>query len=276
MAIGRRHSRFSGGTTLLTQWACPAPADGSIIRRCPIRNSSIPQRRSRSARSPVSLRWIFRQRSIPSRSFNGVAPLESAGAGDVAYMDNPKYLDALTRTRAGAGAALPRNFSAPSRRVRSCLSCQTPIPSTPQSSNASIRKQVLRGSAFGADGISPGSVVHPSARLEPRVTIDPGAVIGPGAEIGEGSVRRGQCGDRSACAHWSGLQHRAWSECIACLDRQSRDHPPGCSDRAGRLRFRHGARRSPQGPPDRSGDHPGRCRDRWQHYHRPGSKAATR
>ena len=49
--------------------------------------------------------------------------------------------------------------------------------------------QALRPqSLFGATGISPGAMVHPSARLEPGVVVDPGAIIGPAAEIGAGTV----------------------------------------------------------------------------------------
>ncbi len=43
-------------------------------------------------------------------------------------------------------------------------------------------------SSFGATGVSPGAIIHPSARLEPGVVVDPGAVIGPEAEIGSGAL----------------------------------------------------------------------------------------
>ncbi len=38
----------------------------------------------------------------------GVAPLESAGPGDLAYMDNPAYGSALAATRAAACLVTPR------------------------------------------------------------------------------------------------------------------------------------------------------------------------
>jgi UDP-3-O-[3-hydroxymyristoyl] glucosamine N-acyltransferase len=117
----------------------------------------------------------------------GAAPLESAGPSDIAYMDNPRYGDALAATRAGAcfvsqrfAARVPATTAAlvtpePYRAYAKALAYLYPTAMRPQSS-------------FGAIGISPGAVVHSSARLEPGVVVDPGAVIGPDAEIGGGSI----------------------------------------------------------------------------------------
>jgi UDP-3-O-[3-hydroxymyristoyl] glucosamine N-acyltransferase len=117
----------------------------------------------------------------------GVAPLENAGPGDLAYMDNPAYVGALAATRAAACLVTPRYASkVPSHTVALV---------TPQAYR--VFAQVLAvlfpsamrpESSFAATGISPGSFVHPSARLEHGVRVDPGAVIGPHAEIGSGSL----------------------------------------------------------------------------------------
>jgi UDP-3-O-[3-hydroxymyristoyl] glucosamine N-acyltransferase len=117
----------------------------------------------------------------------GVAPLENAGPGDLAYMDNPAYVSALTGTRAAACLVTPRYApKVPSHTVALV---------TPQAYR--VFAQVLAvlfpsamrpESSFAATGISPGSFVHPSARLEHGVRVDPGAVIGPHAEIGSGSL----------------------------------------------------------------------------------------
>jgi UDP-3-O-[3-hydroxymyristoyl] glucosamine N-acyltransferase len=117
----------------------------------------------------------------------GVAPLESAGPNDLAYMDNPAYGAALALTRAGACLVTPR-FAA---KVPS----QTVALVTPQAYR--VFAQVLGllfpsalkpETAFASTGISPGSFVHPSARLEHGVKVDPGAVISPHAEIGAGTL----------------------------------------------------------------------------------------
>jgi len=117
----------------------------------------------------------------------GVAPLESAGPGDLAYMDNPAYGGALAATRAAACLVTPR-FAAK-------VPAHTVALVTPQAYR--VFAQVLGilfpsamrpESSFASAGISPGSFVHPSARLEHGVRVDPGAVIGPHAEIGSGTL----------------------------------------------------------------------------------------
>ena len=44
----------------------------------------------------------------PSRPIGGAAPLESAGPTELAYMDNARYAEALTQTRAGICLVGPR------------------------------------------------------------------------------------------------------------------------------------------------------------------------
>ncbi|MGO4386183.1 UDP-3-O-(3-hydroxymyristoyl)glucosamine N-acyltransferase [Microvirga sp. 2YAF29] len=117
----------------------------------------------------------------------GVAPLESAGPSDLAYMDNPAYGGALASTRAGACLVTPR-FAAK-------VPVQTIALVTPQAYR--VFAQILGllfpsalkpETSFASTGVSPGSFVHPSARLEHGVKVDPGAVIGPHAEIGAGTL----------------------------------------------------------------------------------------
>ncbi len=117
----------------------------------------------------------------------GVAPLESAGPTDLAYMDNPAYVGALAATRAGACLVTPRYAAK--------VPAHTVAIVTPQAYRVfALVLGVLFPSAlkpessFAATGVSPGSFVHPSARLEHGVKVDPGAVIGPYAEIGAGTL----------------------------------------------------------------------------------------
>jgi UDP-3-O-[3-hydroxymyristoyl] glucosamine N-acyltransferase len=122
-----------------------------------------------------------------ARVLGGVAPLESAGPSDLAYMDNPVYARALTVTGAGACLVSPR-FAA--KVPGGTVAIVTPQP---YRVFARVLALLFPGamrpeSSFGARGVSPGSFVHPAARLEPGVTVDPGAVIGPGAEIGAGTL----------------------------------------------------------------------------------------
>lgn len=123
----------------------------------------------------------------PERRVEGVAPLETAGGSDAAYMDNPKYVAALAGTSAGLCFVSPR-FS--ERVPAGTVALVTPAPYHAFAKLLSVfHPQALRpGSMFGSAGVAPGAFVHATARLEADVTVDPGAVIGPGAEIGAGTV----------------------------------------------------------------------------------------
>ena len=117
----------------------------------------------------------------------GVGPLDTAVAGQVTFLDNPKYADALTSTRASACLLSERYADR-------CPAGTIPLISAdPYRAFAklvgSLYPDAMRpGSSFGAGGVSPMSFVHPEARLEPDVVVDPGAVIGPRAAVGSGTV----------------------------------------------------------------------------------------
>lgn len=117
----------------------------------------------------------------------GVAPLDGAGPDDLAYMDNARYADALAATRAGS-CLVARRFA-----ERVPPNTVALVTAQPHDAIAKILARLyptaLRpGSLFGSTGVSPGSIVHPTARLERGAVVDPGAVIGPLAEIGSGTV----------------------------------------------------------------------------------------
>jgi UDP-3-O-[3-hydroxymyristoyl] glucosamine N-acyltransferase len=123
----------------------------------------------------------------PDLRFRTVASLEEAGPSDLAYMDNPGYLDALALTRAGACLVSSR-FAASVPTGTYALTVPAPYR-VYAAVLARLHPSALRPrSAFGASGVTPGSFVHPTARLEPEVAIDPAAVVGPGSEIGRGTV----------------------------------------------------------------------------------------
>lgn len=123
----------------------------------------------------------------PDRRITGAAALEAAGPADLAYMDNPKYTEALAATSAGLCLVSPRFVA---RIPAGTVALVTPTPYHLFARIlAKLHPEALRpGSVFGAQGVAPGAFVHATAVLEAGVTVDPGAVIGPGAEIGSGSV----------------------------------------------------------------------------------------
>jgi UDP-3-O-[3-hydroxymyristoyl] glucosamine N-acyltransferase len=123
----------------------------------------------------------------PDRLVHGVAPLDAAGPGDLVFLDNPRYADDLTRTRAAACLVAPK-FAARVPAGTATLLSPEPYRAAALVAARLYPEAMRPGSMVGADGLSPGSFIHPQARLEQGVTVDPGAVIGPGAEIGSGTV----------------------------------------------------------------------------------------
>jgi UDP-3-O-[3-hydroxymyristoyl] glucosamine N-acyltransferase len=121
------------------------------------------------------------------RIVHDVAALDEAGPDDLAFFDNPRYLDDFKATRAGAALVASRYAAyAPA-------GCATLVTSQPYRAMAQVMSRlypqaVRPRSAFGETGVSPAAFVHSAARLEPGVIVDPGAVIGPGAEVGAGSL----------------------------------------------------------------------------------------
>jgi UDP-3-O-[3-hydroxymyristoyl] glucosamine N-acyltransferase len=120
-------------------------------------------------------------------AIRGVAALADAGADDLAFLDNAKYADQLGATRAAACLVSERHSALVPAGTAAI------VVAHPHAAFVSVSRrlfpQALRPqSLFGATGISPGAVIHPSARLESGVVVDPAAVVGPGAEIGAGTL----------------------------------------------------------------------------------------
>ena len=121
------------------------------------------------------------------RMILAASPLETAGPDDLAYMDNARYRDALSSTRAAA-CLVSQRFSARVPPGTVALVVRDPYRAF-AGLLARFHPDAMRpGSLFASAGVSPGAHVHPEARLEVGVRVDPGAVIGPGAEIGSGTV----------------------------------------------------------------------------------------
>ncbi len=123
----------------------------------------------------------------PARAITGAAALENAGAGDIAYMDNPKYTEALAATSAGLCLVSAR-FAERVPVGTTALVSPTPYHAFAKVLARFFPSALKPGSIFGSQGVAPGAFVHATAVLEAGVTVDPGAVIGPGAEIGSGTV----------------------------------------------------------------------------------------
>ncbi len=118
----------------------------------------------------------------------GVAPLDTAGPGDLTFLDNKKYIDRLATTRASACLVHSRFADKVPEGVVAIVAVD------PYRAFATVVGKLypaalrLEGAYGEPDGIAAGAHVHPTARLEPGVTVEPGAVIGARAEIGTGTV----------------------------------------------------------------------------------------
>lgn len=116
-----------------------------------------------------------------------VSALSNAGPDSLTFLDNPKYAGQLAVTRAAACLVHARQRDLVPADVAAII-----VPH-PHAAFVSVSRrlypQALKPqSLFGATGISPGAMIHPTARLESGVVVDPGVVVGPQAEIGSGTV----------------------------------------------------------------------------------------
>jgi len=128
------------------------------------------------------------RRGDPATPIAGAAPLETAAAGDLSFLDNPKYVKHLAGTAAAACLCQPRYAERVPPHV-AVLEAAEPYRAysayLAQAFPAALRP---RGYFEGADGAAVRGAVHPEARLEEGVRVEPGAVVGARAEIGGGTL----------------------------------------------------------------------------------------
>jgi len=114
-------------------------------------------------------------------TFNDVRHLEDAGPTHVSFLDNKQYVDAFTKS--GAGACIVRaEFAERAPRGMSLL-----ITPEPYMAYARVASAFYPAAPDG-HGISPSAHVDPRASIGANVRIMPGAVIFQGAEVGDNSI----------------------------------------------------------------------------------------
>lgn len=116
-----------------------------------------------------------------------IAPLDRAGAHDLAFLDNPAYVAQFEATGAGAVIVRPK-FAGRAPRGTAVLVGDDPHRAFALAV-ARFYPDALRplGPYGGKAGVSSGAV-HPDARIEAGVTVEPGAVVGAGCAIGAGTL----------------------------------------------------------------------------------------
>ena len=116
-----------------------------------------------------------------ARMIFDIRALSEAGPGQVAFLDNKKYLPQLERSSASA-----------------CLVHPAMLSKVPATTVALVTKQPYHGFARALALFYPGAMrpqiaspgqppVHPSAVIEEGAEIETGAVVGPEAQIGRGA-----------------------------------------------------------------------------------------
>lgn len=122
-----------------------------------------------------------------AQTIERLAPIDEAGPGSLAFLDNPKYAAKIDECRATALLVAPR-FAERTPPGTIALVTADPYRAFALVSAQLYPSAMRPGSSFGLSGVSPAAFVHPEARLEADVVVDPGAVIGPRAEIGAGTI----------------------------------------------------------------------------------------
>jgi UDP-3-O-[3-hydroxymyristoyl] glucosamine N-acyltransferase len=120
----------------------------------------------------------------PAARIHDVKPLSDAGAGDLAFFENRKYLAQLEATRASACLVAP-GFVNRVPEATAALVVGAPYRAFAQALALFYPEAMLPKTAMSSAGDPP---VHPTAVLEEDVQIEPGAVIGREAQIGRGTV----------------------------------------------------------------------------------------
>lgn len=129
-----------------------------------------------------------------------VAPLDSAGPGDLSFIDNRKYVQAFTKTNAGFVLV---NTALVDRAPEGAVSLVTKAPyrgyalvsqalyegGQPQQSEISDAAHIDASATIGEGcQIGPGAVIQAGARVGAGCVIEPNAVIGKNVEIGDNTV----------------------------------------------------------------------------------------
>jgi UDP-3-O-[3-hydroxymyristoyl] glucosamine N-acyltransferase len=118
-----------------------------------------------------------------SRRVSNIAPIDQAGADDLSFVTETKFIDRLKSTQAGAVLTSER-FAHHAPKGVAVLQAKKPYDAFVAVARKIYSSALRPTSVFGTIGVSPGAMVHPSAQLGDGVTVDPFAVIGPAAKIG--------------------------------------------------------------------------------------------
>jgi UDP-3-O-[3-hydroxymyristoyl] glucosamine N-acyltransferase len=132
-------------------------------------------------------RATLREGDPADRRICNIAPLDTAEASDISFLDSSKFSDELATTRAGACLIAPR-FVATAPPGLAVLETPHPYPAFVAIARKLFPHMLRPASLFDTNGRAASAQIHSTARLEAGVNVDPLAVIGPRAEIGANTL----------------------------------------------------------------------------------------
>jgi UDP-3-O-[3-hydroxymyristoyl] glucosamine N-acyltransferase len=115
----------------------------------------------------------------PDVEIRGFAGIERAGAGDITFLSDDRFLGELARTKASAVVL--------KAEARGCSATQIITPD-PNLAFARIVGEGERALARGGGGIDPRAIVDPAAQVDPTAAIRGGAIVAAGARIGARTI----------------------------------------------------------------------------------------
>ncbi len=136
------------------------------------------------------------QGADPEKMMHDVGPLEEAGENCLSFLDNPRYLEAFSRSGAGACIVHPRH-AARAPEAMSLVLSETPYrsyalaarafyPEADRTPGTAANARVDQSVNIGAESaIADGVVIGADVRIGRRCRVGPNTVIGHGVEIGD-------------------------------------------------------------------------------------------
>lgn len=135
----------------------------------------------------ASLNAEFIQNGATSDEIIGVAPLSDADLGHLTFIDNPKYLEELAKTK-GTACICAAKYKDRIPNGVSAIVCADPYRAFAQIASQLYPAAMRPVSIIATGEVSQHAFISPSAKLEEGVTVEPFAIIGDEAEIGANSI----------------------------------------------------------------------------------------
>ncbi|MEX2632303.1 MAG: UDP-3-O-(3-hydroxymyristoyl)glucosamine N-acyltransferase [Tistlia sp.] len=144
------------------------------------------------------------------RPFEDVAPLDTAGPRDIAFLDNRRYLPAFGSSSAGACIVAAEHAArAPEGMILL-------VTATPYTAYARVAAAFYPNPQTPA-GVHPTALVDPSARIGADAHVGAFATVGARAELGDGAVVHDHCSIGSGVVVGAGteiMSHASLSHCL--------------------------------------------------------------